>query len=91
MCSTDFEKELTAQQHLVADYAQMKACIVTVINSLTRGLAPMMMGNLSDEAAAGEYGRGDGPSSGRRGVPSLRIDKSFILKWRKLSVGGWLF
>ena len=27
----------------------MKAHIVTVINSRTRGLAPMMMGNLSDE------------------------------------------
>ena len=27
----------------------MKAHSVTVINSRTRGLAPMMMGNLSDE------------------------------------------
>ena len=49
MCSTDLEKELTAQQHLFLDFAQMKARIVTVINSRTRGLAPMMMGNLSDE------------------------------------------
>ena len=31
------------------DYAQMKARSVAVINSRTRGLAPMMMGNLSDE------------------------------------------
>ena len=49
MCATDLEKELTAQQHLCPDYAQMKAHIVTVINSRTHGLAPMMMGNLSDE------------------------------------------
>ena len=49
MCPTDLEKEMTAQQHLFLDYAQMKARIVTVINGRTRGLAPMMMGNLSDE------------------------------------------
>ena len=47
MCPTDLEKELTTQQHLLPDYAQMKAHIVTVINSGTRGLAPMMMGNMS--------------------------------------------
>ena len=50
MCPIDLEKELTAQQHLFPDYAQMKALIVAGINSRTRGLAPiMMMGNLSDE------------------------------------------
>ena len=49
ICPIDVEKELTAQQHLFKDYAQMKAHIVTVINSRTRGVAPMMMGNLSDE------------------------------------------
>ena len=49
MCPTDLEKELTSQQHLFPDYAQMNAHIVTVINSRTRGLAPMMMGNLSDD------------------------------------------
>ena len=49
MCPTDLEKELTSQQHLFPDYAQMKAHIVTVNNSRTRGLAPMMMGNLSDD------------------------------------------
>ena len=44
------EKQFTAQQHLFPDYAQMKAHMVTVINSRTRGLAPMMMGKLlSDE------------------------------------------
>ena len=48
-CSTDLEEELTAQQHLFPDYAQMEAHIVTVINSRTCGLAPMMMENLSDE------------------------------------------
>ena len=48
MCPTNLEKELT-QQHVFPDYAQMKARIVTVINSRTRGVAPMMMGNLSDE------------------------------------------
>ena len=37
MCPTDLEKELTAQQHLFPDCAQMKAHIVTVINSRTRG------------------------------------------------------
>ena len=49
MCPTDLEKELTARQQLFPDYAQMKAHIVTVINSRTHGLAPMMMGTLSDE------------------------------------------
>ena len=49
MCPTDLEKELTAQQHLFPDNAQMKAHIVTVINSRTLGLAPMTTGNLSDE------------------------------------------
>ena len=50
MCPTDLERELTAQQHLFPAYAQMRAHIVTVINSRTRGPAPMMMGNLNDEA-----------------------------------------
>ena len=49
MCPTDLEKELTAQRHLFPDFPQTKAHIVTVINSRTRGLAPMMTGNLSDE------------------------------------------
>ena len=49
MCPTDLEKELTAQQHLFPDCAQRKAPILTVINSRTRGLAPITMGNLSDE------------------------------------------
>ena len=40
---TDLEKELTAQQHLFPGCAQMKAHIVAVINSRTRGLAPKMM------------------------------------------------
>ena len=43
MCLTGLEKELTAQQHLFPDYAQMKAHFVTVINSRTCVLAPMMM------------------------------------------------
>ena len=33
-CPTDLEKELTAQQHLFPDYAQMRAHIVTVITLL---------------------------------------------------------
>ena len=33
MFTTDLEKELTAQQHLFWDFAQMKARIVTVMNS----------------------------------------------------------
>ena len=49
MCTADLEKELTAQQYLFPDYEQMKAHIVTVINSRTLGLAPVMMGNLNDE------------------------------------------
>ena len=52
LCPADVEKELTAQQHLFPDYAQMKAHIVTVVNSRTRGLAPMMIGNLSDESSS---------------------------------------
>ena len=36
-CPTDLEKELTAQQQLFPDDAQMRAHIVTVINSRTRG------------------------------------------------------
>ena len=47
MCHADLEEELTAQQHLFPE--QMKPHIVTVINSRTRGLAPTIMGNLSDE------------------------------------------
>ena len=49
MCAIDLKKELTAQQHLFPEYSQMKAHIVTVINNRTRGVAPMMMGNLSDK------------------------------------------
>ena len=49
MCPTDLEKELTAQQHVFLDDPQMKVHVATVINSHPRGLAPMMMGNLSDE------------------------------------------
>ena len=41
---------------LVPDYAQMRAHIVTVINNRTRGLAPMMMGNLNDEASSRDAG-----------------------------------
>ena len=51
LCPTDLERELTAQQHLFPDYAQMRAHIVTVIKSRTRGLAPMRTGNLNDEAS----------------------------------------
>ena len=51
MCPTDLERELTAEQHLFPDYAQMRAHIVTVINNRTRGPAPMMMGNLKDETS----------------------------------------
>ena len=58
MCPTDLEKELTAHQHLFPDNAQMRAHIVTVINSRTCGPIPMMMGNLNEEASnhdAGSY------------------------------------
>ena len=44
---TDLEKQLTAQQHLLPDCAHT----VTVINSRTRGPAPMMMGTLNEEAS----------------------------------------
>ena len=43
MCPADLERELTAQQVLFPDHAQMRAHIVTP--------APMMMGNLNDEAS----------------------------------------
>ena len=48
------QKELTAQQHQFPYNAQMRAHIVTVINSRTRGPAPviMMVGNLSEEASS---------------------------------------
>ena len=51
LCPTDLEKELTAQPHLFPDHAQMRAHIVTVINGRTGGPAPMMMGNLNEEAS----------------------------------------
>ena len=50
VCPTDLEKGLTAQQHVFPDYAQLRAHIVTVINSRTRGPAPMTMRNLNEEA-----------------------------------------
>ena len=62
-CPTDFEKELTAQQHLFPDYAQMRAHIVTVINNRTRGPAPTMMGNLNDEASGRDAGSGESVES----------------------------
>ena len=42
-CPTDFQTELTAQQHLSPDYAQILAHIVTVICSRARGLAPVVL------------------------------------------------
>ena len=57
MCPTDLERELTAQQHLFPDYAQMRARIVTVINNRTRGPAPKMMRNLNDEASRRDASR----------------------------------
>ena len=39
MCPAELEKELTAQQHMFPVYAPMKAHIVNVINTRTRGLA----------------------------------------------------
>ena len=56
MCFTDLERELTAQQHLFRDYAQMRALIVTVNKNRTRGPAPMMMRNLNDEASSRDAG-----------------------------------
>ena len=51
MCPTDLEKELTSQQHLFLDFAQMRAHIVTVINSRTHGPAVMIIGNVNDAAS----------------------------------------
>ena len=56
MCTTDLEKELTAQQQLFPDYAQMQAHIVTVFNSRTRGPPPMMMRNVNDETSNRDAG-----------------------------------
>ena len=42
-------KKLTTQQHLFPDFAQMRAHILTFVNSRTRGLVPEMMGTLDDE------------------------------------------
>ena len=47
MCPTDLEKELTAQQHLFPEGAQIRAHIVTVMNSCTRGPAPILMENFT--------------------------------------------
>ena len=48
-CAPQTLKKLTAQQHWLPNYAETKAHIVAVVNSGTRSLAPMMIGNLSDE------------------------------------------
>ena len=45
------QKRVDSTTALFPDYAQMRAHIVTVINSRTRGLAPMMMGNFNKEAS----------------------------------------
>ena len=50
MCPTDLEKELTAQQHVFPHCAQMRAHFVAVINSRTRGPAPMVVRNYNEEA-----------------------------------------
>ena len=50
LVSMCLEKELQSQKQVFPDYAQMRSLIVTVINSSTRGPAPMMMGNLKEEA-----------------------------------------
>ena len=49
MCPSDLERvDSTAA---LPQHAQMKAYIVTVIDSRTRGHDPMMMGNLNEEAS----------------------------------------
>ena len=60
MCPTDLWKLLTAQQHLVP----MREHIVTVINSHTLGLAPTIMGSLSEEAGNHDAGSDDFVESG---------------------------
>ena len=50
-CVPQILRELTAQQDLFPDHAQMGSHIVTVIKSRISGSAPMMMGNLNDEAS----------------------------------------
>ena len=51
MCPVDLAKGLTAQKHLPPDYAQMRAHIVTVINSRTRSHVSLMMGSWNEEAS----------------------------------------
>ena len=72
LCPTDLDKELTAQQHLFPDYAQMKAHMVTVINSRTRGLAPMMVGILNDEDRNHYYASSDEFVEGEYGEQESR-------------------
>ena len=60
MCPTDVEKQLTAQQHLLTDYAQMWAHIMTVINSRSRGPAPRMMGNFDRRGHSNDDASSDG-------------------------------
>ena len=50
-------KESTAQQHLFLDFEQVRAHIVTVINTRTRGAAPMSVGNLDGEVGDSDAGR----------------------------------
>ena len=73
MCSTDLEKELTAQQHLLPDTAQMRAHIVTVINSRPRGPGPMMMGYLNEEASNHDAGSDEFVESEDRELYRLEI------------------
>ena len=51
MCPVDLAKGLTAQKHLFPEYAQMRAHIVTIINSRTRSHVSLMMGSWNEEAS----------------------------------------
>ena len=87
LCPTDLEKKLTAQQHLFPDYAQMKAHIVTVISSRTRGLAPLMMGILSDEDSYLHAGSHESVESEDGELYRLEIRKVFTKSRHEPSKG----
>ena len=88
LCPVDFEKELTAQQHLFPDSAQLRAHIVTVVNSRTRGPAPIMMGSLSEKATNHDASRDEFIESedGELYRLEIRNDKKVFTKPRHDSI-----
>ena len=80
MCPTDLERELTAQQRLFPDYAQMRAHIVTVINSRTRCPGEILNDEASHcDARSGEFVESE---DGKLYRLEIRNDKKVFTKLR---------